>query len=54
MRNSMRRINWHTGVALDHRVLNLDGTTHGVHNATKLDESPVACALKELAPDGGE
>jgi hypothetical protein len=34
-----------TVVALDHAVLHLDGATHGVNYATKLNDAPVAGAL---------
>jgi PAS domain-containing protein len=34
-----------TVVALDHAVLHLDGATHGVNYATKLNDAPVASAL---------
>ena len=34
-----------TVVALDHAVLHLDGATHGVNYAAKLDDAPVAGAL---------
>ena len=33
------------GVALDHAVLHLDGTAHGVDHATELNETSVAGAL---------
>ena len=36
---------WKAGVALDHAILHLDGTAHGVDHATKLHETPVAGAL---------
>jgi hypothetical protein len=32
---------WHTGVALDHSVLHLDGAAHGIDHASELDASPV-------------
>jgi hypothetical protein len=35
----------HAGVALDHRVLHLDGATHRVDHAAELGEDPVAGAL---------
>ena len=44
------------GVTLDHCVLNLYCATHGVDNAAKLDESPVAGALHHppvVHGDGG-
>ena len=44
----------HAGVALDHRVLNLDGATHGVDHAAKLDESAVACALDDAPVVNGD
>ena len=54
MRNSMRDQPARRR-CVDHCVLNFDGTTHGVNNATKLDESPVAGALPDSpAVDGIE
>ena len=44
----------HAGVALDHRVLDLDGATHGVNHAAKLDESAVACALDDAPVVNGD
>ena len=35
----------HAGVALDHRVLHLDGAAHRVDHAAELDDRPVAGAL---------
>jgi hypothetical protein len=37
------------GFALDHPVLHFDGATHGVDNATKLDEYSIAGALNDVA-----
>ena len=37
----------HACVALDHRVLHLDGATHRVDHAAKLDQSAVAGALDD-------
>jgi hypothetical protein len=34
-------------IALDHRVLNLDGATYGVDHAAKLNKSAVARALDD-------
>ena len=38
-------VRWKTSVAIDHSILYLDGAAHGVNNAAKLDEAPVAGAL---------
>ncbi len=35
----------HAGVALDHRVLNLEGAAHGVDDGTELDQRAVAGPL---------
>ena len=37
----------HAGIALDHRVLHLDGATHSVDHAAELDERPVAGTLDD-------
>jgi hypothetical protein len=46
----------HAGVALDHRVLNFDGATHGVDHAAEFDEAAVASSLYDapmMRSDGG-
>jgi hypothetical protein len=35
----------HASIALDHALLHFDGAAHCVHNATELDNSPIAGAL---------
>ena len=45
---------WHAGVALDHRVLDLDGATHGVDHAAKLNKSAVAGALDDAPVVNGD
>jgi hypothetical protein len=44
------------GVALDHRVLHLDGAAYGVHDTAELDQSTVAGTLHHASVvhgDGG-
>ena len=48
MRNSMRSIGQHAGVALGHAGLHLDRAAHGVDHAAKFDEelpSPVRLTM---------
>src|SRR5215831_6122602 len=40
----------HVGVALCHCLLDLDGATHRIDDARKLDEQPVAGGLDDAAP----
>ena len=44
----------HAGVALDHRVLHLDGATNRVHNAAELDDDPIAGAFDDPAVMHGD
>ena len=41
-------------IALDHRVLNLDGATYGVDHAAKLNQSAVAGALNDAPMVDGD
>ena len=50
----MRRSVGQAGVALDHRVLNLDGTAHGVDHAAKFDDRAVAGALDDAPVVNGD
>ena len=47
-------IGWYAGIALDHRVLDLDGAAHGVDHAAKLDERAVAGALDDAPVVNGD
>ena len=45
---------WQAGVALDHRVLNLDGAAHRVDHAAELDNCAVSGALDHAAVMDGD
>ena len=52
----MRRLGRHVVVALDESVLHLDGATHRIDHAAKLDEAAVAGTLDDapvMRGDGG-
>ena len=56
MRNSNSAILRHARVALEHRVLDFDRATHGVHDAAELHNRTVAGALDHtplVDGDGG-
>jgi hypothetical protein len=38
---------WHVGVTLRHATLNIDGTTHRVHDAVELGQQPIAGVLDD-------
>ncbi|MGB8039115.1 MAG: hypothetical protein WCF39_13675 [Pseudolabrys sp.] len=42
-------VGWHIGVALGHATLNIDGAAHGIDNADKFHQNPVACRLDDAA-----
>jgi len=45
---------WQTGVALDHRVLNLDAATNSVDDTAKLNEDAVAGSLHDTSVVDGD
>ena len=56
MRNSIRSLGRHAGVALDHAVLHFDRAAHRVDHAAEFDDAAVAGALDDAAVmrgDGG-
>jgi hypothetical protein len=40
----------HTGVALGHLALHLDGTARGMHHTAQLDQQPIAGDLDDAPP----
>ena len=45
---------YHLGIALDHAALNFDGATHGVYDADKFNQHPVASGLDDMAAVFGD